>query len=293
MPAFGEIRWIDVGAGVRDVAASPRRIAAVIEDGTIVTFDLASGARTTARPADAIAVPGMLSLSPDGSYLAVCVGTEVSVIELSHGTYGIAFDDVPCDAPALWSPDGTRLYAVGHGGELAAFDVATGPVPTRARHLEGPTFVMADGSIVSESDHHVLVMDAAMTTIASYTLPDLGAQHGSPGTSFLLELVDPTTIVYACGDDSYDVALVHAGVLEGAAWQTSQTERWRSAVPLDGERAWIVVQRDDGNLARVVRTRTGESLLEVPDVTELSSVSADRSTAAAVVETRIAVIGLN
>lgn len=294
VPAFGEVRWIEVGSGIRDVTASPGRVAAVIEDGTIVSFDLASGARTTTRPADQIAVPEMLSLSPDGTLLVVCVGEEVSLLDIARGTYGIVRREARCSAPALWSPDGHVLYVMEAGGSIVAFDVRTGASPGRAEGLGSDAFVLADGTIVGEDgeDHHVLVLDPQLATLGTFTMPELPAQHGSPGISFLLGALDHETFVYACGEGGYDVALVRGSTLDGVVWQAPESQTWRGVTPLNDERAFVLVERDDGSVARVIGVRTGESLFEVPDVVGPYAVSADRSLAVAVSGTRLAVIGV-
>jgi hypothetical protein len=288
--AFGEVRWIEVGTPVRDLSASARRVAAVLDDGSIVTFDLASGARATTRPADAAAPPTMPSISPDGSLLAHCVGTEATIIDVERGTFGTFSRDTECAAPALWSPDGARVYFLLRGNQILAFDVRSGALLGRGSVL-GDAFVAADGSIVSEGDHRIAVLDASLAPASHETIPELDAQHGSPGESFLLGVVDASTFLYAAGEGSYDVVLVHEGTAPQLLWHSAQNERWDSVFPLGGERALLLTEREQSTFARIVNARTGQSLGETPDVGRPFDVAADGSIAAAGVAARIAVIG--
>jgi hypothetical protein len=291
IPALGDIRWIEVGTPVRDVSVSPERVAAVLEDGSIVTFDLASGARSTTRPADMAAPPTMPSLSPDGHLLAHCVGDELSVIDVSHDTYGNFAHEAPCSAPALWSPDSTRVYAILEGGKIHAFDVATAGSLGEADILVD-AFVTPDGDIVSEGEHRIIVLDRALAPITSYTMPVLDAQHGSAGVSFLLAAIDHTTFVYACGVSSYDVELVHDGARQNLLWTSAQHERWEAVFPLANETTLVLGERDDHAFARIVNARTGQAVIEIPDMTRPFDVSADGAVAVGALADRIAVIGL-
>lgn len=292
VPALGDVRWIEVGAPVRDVSASPRRIVAVLEDGSTVSFDLESGARATVRPADPAAPPTMPSLSPSGDLLAVCVGTEVSIIDVVHGTYGLFSHEAECSAPALWSHDGARVYVMEHDDQLRAFDVSTGAALARAAILGPDTFVTSDGAIVSEGDHRVIVLDEALAPVASYAMPAPDAQEDSAEQTFLLAALDRSTFVYAAGDSSYQVFSVHEGT-PTVLWHSSQSERWVAVIALPNERAFVLVERDGASLARIVGVRTGESVGETPDITRPFAVSADGTLAAAGVAARIAVMGLH
>jgi len=291
-PALGDVRWIEVGTIVHDVSVSPGRVAAVLDDGSIVSFDLATGARSITRPSDPAAPPTMPSISPDGSMIAHCVGTEVSVINIPLGTYGNFDHEGTCSAPALWSPDAGRLYSILEGGHMAGFDLATGAIIGRADVLVD-AFMQPDGTIVSQGDHRIVELDGSLRPIASYTMPETDTQHGSPGTSFLLEAVDHSTFIYACGDASYDVLLVHDGVQQDLLWTSPQNERWSEVFLLPNERALVLVERDEASLARIIAVRTGESLGEVPDVSHPFDVSADGTVAAAGIGARIAIIGLH
>lgn len=290
-PALGDVRWIEVGAPVRDVSASARRIAAIVDDGSVVSFDLSSGARAVVRPADPAAPPTMPSLSPDGTLIALCVGTELSIIDVERGTYGVLDRESECVGPALWAPDGHRLYALLRGPVIVAIDLSNGAHVARvALPIEVP-LVASSGEVVIEGDHAIDVRDAALGPIAHYVMPTLAAQHDSPGTSFVLAMIDRSTFVYACGEANYDVTLVHDGQSE-LLWSSAHDERWSAALALAGERAFVLVERDQATSARVIEARTGRPLAEIPDVTRPIDVAADGSIAVATAATRLAVIGV-
>jgi hypothetical protein len=283
------VRWIDIGPAVRDVSVAPGRVAAVGEDGSIRVVDLPGGGSTVVRPADAAAPPAFLSLSPDGRLLTLCVGTEMSVIEIARGTYGLAGDSAPCIAPALWSRDATLTYGLLQEHTAFAFDVRTGPTGARGDVLGPDTFLARDGTIVSHDDHEIALLDAELHTMARFTMPQLDGEHEGDSPTFVLAMVDHETFVFASGQTSYDVALVRRGALERVLWQSPQHERWIRVAPIDESRAWILAERAGATTVRVVNVSTGQALLEVPSLGEPFDVSADGTTAAGIAGSRLGV----
>jgi WD40 repeat protein len=134
-----ELRRLETPEYVGDIALSPdgKTLAAGLTDsGNVLAWDTATGKRLWAAGEDDCAMG--LSFSPDGKALASLSRSSITIRDAHTGKLLLGPEGPKGFVRELaFSPDGRRLMAAAHGGEVAAWDTASMRRVFLAR-LQGP-----------------------------------------------------------------------------------------------------------------------------------------------------------